>query len=426
MGTLETPRSTLCNISHDDDDDNSNDGESDEGKIVHDSHVSNNPDAFDDDLIERLTHMIDEHNVLAKVFRTARDRFTADDCKDIKLCLIERRAKDGRTYNLPNANEVGALIVGDIGCIFDERDIIVETQNEKLQRINELHLSYLALQYPLLFPFGEDGYMIENYQDAMASCKEFGFPDLFITFTCNPKWPEISRYVKRIGVRPGDRPDILCKVSKIKLDQLIRDLKNKKLFGRVQSVMYTAEFQKGGLPHVHILLFLHREDKFPNPESIDKIISAEIPDKEKNPRLYQIVSELMIHGLCGNTNRQLPCMENGKCSKHSPKKLTEHTTVDKEGYPVCRRRNNSVKIVKGTFEVDNGYVIPYNLTLLLKYHAHVNVEWCNQSRSINYMFKYINKGNDRVTAAVSACDSEEVDEIKMYYDCRYILACEAA
>ncbi|XP_074310812.1 uncharacterized protein LOC141646766 [Silene latifolia] len=42
------------------------------------------------------------------------------------------------------------------------------------------------------------------------------------------------------------------------------------------------------------------------------------------------------------------------------------------------------------------------------------------------MFKYINKGNDRVTVAVSAGDSEDVDEIKIYYDCRYILACQEA
>ncbi|KAK9683502.1 hypothetical protein RND81_10G145800 [Saponaria officinalis] len=477
----------------------------------------NNPDAFNGDIIERLKHMLDKHNSLAKAFRMARDQFVSNDCKDIKLRLIGRRAKDGRTYNLPTENEVAALIVGDIGCAVDERDIIVQTQNEMLQRINELHPSYLALQYPLLFPYGEDGYnidihhtnsdasnqnskkrfrltmreffafrimerkeersviliarklfqqflvdaytmieterlnfirrnqkilradkyitlkesvargitnpaakgrrivlpssftgstryMIGNYQAAMATCKEFGFPDLFITFTCNPKWPEITRYVKKIGVRPEDRPDILCRVFKIKLDQLIRDLKNKKLFGRVQAVMYTVEFQKRGLPHVHILLFLHREDKFPNADSIDKIIYAEIPDKEKDPRLHQIVSELMIHGPCGAVNQHLPCMENGKCSKNFPKKFTEHTTVDEEGYPVYKRRNNGVKVVKGQVEVDNRYVVPYNPTLLLKYHAH-----------INYLFKYINKGNDRVTAAVSAGDSEDVDEIKMIF-----------
>ena len=77
------------------------------------------------------------------------------------------------------------------------------------------------------------------------------------------------------------------------------------------------------------------------------------------------------------------------------------------------------------------YVVPYNRTLLLKYNAHINVEWCNQSRSIKYLFKYVNKGFDRVTANFYSPSKEHtksgcVDEIKMYYDCRYLSACEAA
>ena len=61
--------------------------------------------------------------------------------------------------------------------------------------------------------------------------------------------------------------------------------------------------------------------------------------------------------------------------------------------------------------------------LFIRYQAHINVEWCNQFGSIKYLFKYINKGPDRVTAAV---EDEEKDEIKDYYDCRYLSSCEAA
>ena len=57
--------------------------------------------------------------------------------------------------------------------------------------------------------------------------------------------------------------------------------------------------------------------------------------------------------------------------------------------------------------------------------AHINVEWCNQTRSIKYLFKYVNKGNDRVTATFYNTGNECYDEIKMYYDCRYLSACEA-
>ena len=52
---------------------------------------------------------------------------------------------------------MAALIIGDIDT-GSNRDIILERQSGRLQRINELHTSYLGLQYPFLFPYGEDGY----------------------------------------------------------------------------------------------------------------------------------------------------------------------------------------------------------------------------------------------------------------------------
>ncbi|CAH1452777.1 unnamed protein product [Lactuca virosa] len=117
--------------------------------------------SLDIETIQFLKVMLDSTNELVKWYRMARDCFSENPHMDLKLRLIGRRQKDGRTYNLPTASEVAALIVGDIGDSIDNRDIIVTTQSGSLQHINELHPTYLALQYPLLFPYGDDGYRVD-------------------------------------------------------------------------------------------------------------------------------------------------------------------------------------------------------------------------------------------------------------------------
>ncbi|CAA0833028.1 Unknown protein, partial [Striga hermonthica] len=55
-------------------------------------------------------------------------------------------------------SEPTVLVVGNFDQAMGERDILVETKSGLLKRINELNASYLALQYLLLLPYGEDGY----------------------------------------------------------------------------------------------------------------------------------------------------------------------------------------------------------------------------------------------------------------------------
>lgn len=190
-------------------------------------------------------------------------------------------------------------------------------------------------------------YMFQNYQDAMAICRWTGYPDLFIIFTCNQEWAELQRVITSQGLKSEDRPDLIYRIFKIKLDQLIKEIKQGKVFGRVKAVIYTIEFQKRGLPHSHILIFLNPESRHPHATNIDKIISAEIPDERNEPTLYRVVSNLMIHGPCGAQNRRSPCMQNGRCTKYFPKKFVDATTIDADGYPVYRRRDNGRFIAKG-------------------------------------------------------------------------------
>ena len=120
---------------------------------------------------------------------------------------------------------------------------------------------------------GGPRYMWKKTQDAMCYVRKYGHPDLFITFTTNPNWEEIRRELLP-GQQPTDRPDIVCRVFHLKV-QVLKDLVTKgEFFGPHTAHMETIEFQKRGLPHLHMLLWLENSIL---PSEIDRIISAEIP-----------------------------------------------------------------------------------------------------------------------------------------------------
>ena len=68
-----------------------------------------------------------------------------------------------------------------------------------------------------------------RYQDAIAVCRKFHKPDYFITFTCNPLWPEIQNELKPHQTA-SSRPDIVVRVFQLKLKGLIDDLRYKGYF----------------------------------------------------------------------------------------------------------------------------------------------------------------------------------------------------
>ena len=79
----------------------------------------------------------------------------------------------------------------------------------------------------------------------------------------------------------------------------------------------------------------HGDAKF-----IDNIISAEIQEKECEPELYDVVSQFMVHGPCGNGVKHAPYMSDGICTKKFPNAFHTETTLDENGYVVYRIRDN--------------------------------------------------------------------------------------
>ena len=201
------------------------------------------------------------------------------------------------------------------------------------------------------------------------------------------------------------------------------------------AVLYTVEFQKRGLPHIHCLVWLAASGSDFNASTVDGFICAEIPDLSVDPLGYALVDEFMIHGPCGHYNKNCPCMQGDRCSKHFPKDFQDETILDDFGFTVYRRRDDGRHVIKNGVKLDNRNVVPYSLHLLKKYNAHINVEWCNRSNVIKYLFKYVTKGNDRarvyfeVTArTANASPGPQIaprDEVQEYMDARFLSTCEA-
>ena len=280
--------------------------------------------------------------------------------------------------------------------------------------------------------------MVQRYQDAMAIVRERGPPTLFITFTCNPDWPDIKQAmpIRRNGeyLTPAECPDIVCRVFMMKFAECRRLMFDMGIFGNVVGRVWVVEFQKRGLPHAHMLLILDEDSKPVEPADFDRFICAEIPDPRHDPKLFETVTRSMMHGPCGTANPNAPCMVDGRCSKGYPKPFQEETTLDEAtGYPLYRRRNNAVTIEVGGHVLDNRWVVPYNPVLLKLFDAHINVEICASPSGIKNLFKYIHKESDRAQVAIAQgadapgqnVQPEAVDEIKRYLNARYITPHEA-
>nr|GFB12558.1 hypothetical protein [Tanacetum cinerariifolium] len=192
----------------------------------------------------------------------------------------------------------------------------------------------------------------------------------------------------------------------MKLDQLMKDVKELRLFRRVQPAVYTVEFQKRGLPHAHICLLLHKDDKVPNVEHINKYISAEILDPNDDPDLYKLVLNFMMHGPYSEDDPSQACMVDRKCSKHFPKKFMQHGSIDSDGCPVYRRRDDEKYVEKSGHHLHNGFVISYNATLL---KHRVSTELYEPAMTID---------GEQI--------KKPIDEIKAYLDCIYLSTYEEA
>ncbi|CAI9290023.1 unnamed protein product [Lactuca saligna] len=508
---------------------------------------------LDPNIVQYLVTFLGANNEYVKTFKTAKTMVEENNLENYSVRLFNNVVD--RRYEFPSPGSLGCIVTGDDTTSMTY-DIVVFSHSGRPQRISKLHPSYMPLQYPLLFPYGEEGwsprlkmrnqrgvsaksltvnmyyayhiharhqiwspivnatrlfqqylvdaytcieegrldyitkhqsnlrsdyvsglydalskgdrearvvgkrvflpasftggprFMYSHYQDALTICRVYGNPQYFITFTCNVKWPEITRYMDTHSQRDvHSRADIIARMFHVKVHEFIDFLKKDKTFGDVDAYLYTIEFQKRGLAHCHTLLWVKAADRIKNASDVDMYITAEMPDPTTDPTLYQTITSCMIHGPCGPLNPKAQCMKDGKCSKGYPKPFLHATLFETEGYVRYKRNPNSHHMTLSGQVIDNGYVVPYNRRLSSRFQAHINVEYCGWNMMIKYLFKYISKGADRVRYAIQKAESPRasasvtvdshhnthggsavtpVNEVQNFLDGRYICPHEAA
>jgi hypothetical protein len=270
---------------------------------------------------------------------------------------------------------------------------------------------------PMLLPssfIGSAKWYHMLYLDALTLPQRFHSPDLFITFTCNPKWPEIQDELPR-GHSHLDHPDIVARVFYLKFKAMMEDIVDRQIFGAVQGFVWRIEWQARGLPHVHLLIILVTAIR--TARQVDAVVSAEVPDPAMFPELYCIINEFQLHAPCDH-DPTAGCRDNPKnqCKRRFPKAMSRETVLLGNRYPLYRRRGRFCCEVKGRLLTDD-WVVPFSPFLSLKYRAHINVEIASSIKSFKYVYKYVLKPPD--SAVIS------INEIQAFLSGRLLSAAEA-
>jgi hypothetical protein len=203
------------------------------------------------------------------------------------------------------------------------------------------------------------------YHDAMMLPTMFGFPDLFLTMTCNPRWPEIVDNIPP-GADASLFVDVVARVFFAKWRALLKDIVVDEIFGPVLAFCWRVEWQFRGWPHIHSMWIL--ATKLQSEQQVDGAVSAEIPNPELHPELHQLVVDFMMHGpFCGDTVPRARCRQKDahQCRFHFPKQRQAVTTICQGQFPSYRRRCLHTVTVRG-HSVSDEWVVPYNALLLLR------------------------------------------------------------
>ncbi|KAL3630443.1 hypothetical protein CASFOL_023427 [Castilleja foliolosa] len=236
-------------------------------------------------VVSCISETLKSCNEYARLFKSAKDLCDMSENSDFSVRLYNNVGD--RRYEPPASGTLGGIVYADDPGA-SSYDIVVHRKAGPPHRVSKLHPSYMPLQYPLLFPLAEPGwspalklrsdtvgrernltinmyysfqihdrhnvfslllngglydalakgdnnanvigkrvflpssftggprYMYKHYQDALAICRVHGNP----------------QYLEKVGgAHAPNRPDIIARVFRIKVQQFLRFMRSTKIFG---------------------------------------------------------------------------------------------------------------------------------------------------------------------------------------------------
>jgi len=263
----------------------------------------------------------------------------------------------------------------------------------------------------------------KKLQNAHSIIKNKGLPTLFITIGLNTAWQELKDAVNRY-FEPQYRPEVMARVFKCKLQDIIDDITKEYKFGKPEGWFYSIEFQNKGLPHCHLVVILNENDVPKTVADYDDIVCCEIPCSETQKELFDQVKSNHIHRKCGKGyDMSAPCLKNGVCSQGFPFALQEETDISNKLKPIHRRRENDRTIVIDGVSYNNQWIENYNPFMLQKFRTPFFIVITPSMKTLEYMFKSL-YGEPKSTEFKFSRGSGK-DEIKEMKDGRTVCAIEA-
>ena len=184
--------------------------------------------------------------------------------------------------------------------------------------------------------------------EVLAMVKQLGLPTFFMTLSCaDLRWnelvdiitklqgneiteEEINRlsYFERTNIL-NNNPVLLARHFQYRVEMFFKDIVVDGPLGKTKYYAIRVEFQARGSPHIHSLLWilnapvLNQNNKEDYIAFVDNIIKCDLPSKDTNPELYDLVLTYQTHSHSKSCRKY----KNKKCRYSFGKYFTDHTIV---------------------------------------------------------------------------------------------------